>query len=318
MITLTQIGYALAVDEHRHFQRAAAASYVSQPTLSMQLQKLEDEIGVVLFDRSRKPVEPTHDGQRLIDQFRHLMREYERIGEIAGELQGVVAGRYRLGVIPTMAPYVLPRVIPRFTKQHPAVSLEVEELTTDQIIERLVEGKIDGGVLATPLHDQRLKEFVLFREDFRLFHSPELSVPVDSKGRARLGKLPMERLLVMREGHCLRTQTLDLCSLGELATRTQGFMLAAGSLTTLGKMVLEGPYFTVLPALAAEDLASQGHGRLVKELAGRVPFREVSLVVHRTQTRRAIRDALLGDARELLAPLETRERMFQSSPVEPR
>ena len=318
MITLTQIGYALAVDEHRHFQRAAAASFVSQPTLSMQLQKLEDELGVVLFDRSRKPVEPTHDGGRLIGQFKRLMQEYDRIGELASEARGVVAGRYRLGVIPTMAPYVLPRVIPSFSRAHPAVSLEIEELTTDQIVERLVDGRIDGGVLATPLHDQRLREYALFREDFCVFHSPELTISGDAKGRVRVGKLPMEKLLVMREGHCLRAQTLDLCSLSEVAIRTQGFMLAAGSLTTLCKMVLEGPYFTVLPALAAADLTAQGHGGLVKELAGRVPYREVSLVVHRTQTRRAVRDALLEEARGRLAPLESGRRLRQPAPVEPR
>jgi len=317
MATLSQLAYALAVDRHRGFRRAAKASFVSQPTLSMQLAKLEDELGVVLFDRSRKPVVPTREGAVLLEQFRAVMREYERIDEVMQELRGVIAGPYRLGIIPTMAPTVLPLVVPPFVAAHGKVELSIEELTTAQIIERLKDETLDGGILAAPLHVPTLQEYPLYREQFVVFHSETIELLTDSRGRVRLDALPLERLMVMREGHCLRTQTLDLCALGAEASETQGFVLEAGSLATLCAMVQNGPYFTILPALAAHELAARGLGEQIKSIAGKAPFREVALVTRRLENRRAIREALIDVARTILEPLEDKRRRLRAEPVEP-
>lgn len=317
MATLSQLGYALAVDQHRNFRRAAEASFVSQPTLSMQLKKLEDELEVVLFDRSRKPVVPTRDGVALLEQFRSVLREYERIDELVQEQRGVVAGPYRLGIIPTMAPTILPRIVPDFVATHGRVELHIEELTTAQIIERLNEETLDGGILATPLEAPTLTEFPLYREPFVVFHSPTTKLRTDGQGRVRLDALPLERLMVMREGHCLRTQTLDLCALGAEASESQGFVLEAGSIATLCAMVQKGPYFTILPSLAADELASRGLGDLIKSIAGKAPFREVALVTRRLESRRAIREALIDLAREVLEPLEDKRRHHRQQPVPP-
>lgn len=317
MATLSQLGYALAVDRHRNFRRAAKASFVSQPTLSTQLAKLEDELDVVLFDRSRKPVVPTREGLALLEQFRSVMREYERIDEVVRELRGVVAGRYRLGIIPTMAPTILPRVVPDFIATHEQVELHIEELTTAQIVERLNEETLDGGVLATPLEMPGLTEYPLYREPFVVFHSPTAELSTDGRGRVRLDALPLERLMVMRDGHCLRTQTLDLCALGAEASETQGFVLEAGSIATLCAMVQKGPYFTILPSLAADELAAQGLGDLIKPIAGKPPFREVALVTRRIESRRAIREALIDVAREVLVPLEDTRRRLRPEPSRP-
>lgn len=317
MASLTQLTYAIAVARHRNFQRAAAACFVTQPTLSMQLQKLEGELGVLLFDRSRKPVAPTQEGRPLLEQFRQVLREYARIEEIVQELRGAVSGTYRLGIIPTMAPYILPLLLPPFGDAYPDVQMHVEELTTDEIVRRLADETLDGGILATPLHEKRLVEFPLGYEEFKVFHSPSLSLRTDRRGRVRLDKLPLEHLLLMREGHCLRTQALDLCSLGDIASRSQRFVIQAGSMATLCAMVTRGEYFTVLPELAAEELVQRGQGDFVKEIAGRVPFREISLVTHRLESRRAVRDALIEEARKVLEPLGSCSRRKRPAPVPP-
>lgn len=317
MPTLTQLEYAVAVDRERNFSRAARSCHVTQPTLSMGLKKLEEEMEVVLFDRSRKPVSPTADGERLLEQFRVVLRETARIDSIVQELRGEVSGTYRLGIIPTMAPTILPRLVAAFSVAWPKVELRIEELTTEEIMRRLLDETLDGGILATPLHHARIVEFPLFREDFAVYHSPALDVPVDAQGRVSLDRLDMDRLLVMREGHCLRAQTLDLCSLGDAASADRPFALEAGSMATLCAMVRQGAYFTILPALSAEELRQQGLSDGVKDIAGDVPFREVALVAHRLETRRAVREALVEVARGVLEPLEAVGRVRRSAPVGP-
>lgn len=300
MSTLTQLGYAVAVDRHRSFGRAAKACFVTQPTLSTQLLKLEDELGVTLFDRSRKPVVPTPEGAPLLAQFRRVLSEHARIQELVDELQGDVCGTYRLGIIPTMAPTILPRLIPDFLAAHPAVELHIEELTTQAIIAGLLNDNLDGGILATPLDDPRIYELPVAREDLLVYHSAQLPLTTNDEGRVSLETLPMDRLIVMREGHCLRTQVLDLCALGDQADSSRRFTLEAGSMATLCNMVRRGHWFTILPALAAHELAASGQADQVKPLAGLVPFREVSLVTRRTENRRAVREALLAEAKRAL------------------
>jgi len=317
MYTLTQIKYAIAVDQHRNFSRAARASNVSQPTLSMQLQKLESQLDMVIFDRSRKPVVPTREGEVLLKQFRKVLAEQEQIDEVIATMRGVLEGPFRLGIIPTMAPSLLPRIVPGFVEAHPLVILHIEELTTADIIRRLCEDSLDAGILATPLNEPRLSEFPLFREEFQVFHSPLMDVHTDETGRVALEDLPSDRLMVMRAGHCLRTQTLDLCALGDTASLGHGFRLEAGSLASLCAMVGTGPFFTVLPALNAAELNRQGLKPQVKEIAGDIPYREVSLVTRRLENRRAVRAALIEHAQTVLSPLEASQHRQRKEPVAP-
>ena len=315
--SLTQMHYAVELARLRSFQKAAKACFVTQPTLSMQIQKLEDALGLVLFDRSRKPVAPTEAGQEILAQFRVVLREVTRIEEIIQAQQGEVAGMYRLGIIPTMAPTILPRILKTFLIEYPKVELHIEELQTPQIIARLEEETLDGGILATPLGLQSLHETPFFREHLMIYHAPGLEVPVDRQGRVFLEDLPIEQLLVMQEGHCLRTQTLDLCAMGKVAVETQRFRIEAGSVATLVKLVSQGPYFTVVPALTALELQEQGLATQIKEVAGQVPYREVAMVTRRMEHRRAIREALVETATvSLKATLKTRRRL-RGSPVNP-
>jgi LysR family transcriptional regulator, hydrogen peroxide-inducible genes activator len=318
MGTLTQLGYAVAVDQHRNFRRAAAACFVTQPTLSMGLHKLEDELGVQLFDRTRKPVEPTLEGEVLLEQFRAVLRESARVEDLVQEMRGEVAGIYRLGIIPTMASTILPRLLPPFLARHPRVELRVRELTTDQIVAELLTDTLDGGILAGPLKDERLFEFPLGCEPLVLYRGPSVEIPTDPEGRALVGGLPVAQLLLMGEGHCLRSQTLDLCELGKEASAVQSFSIEAGSVATLCGMVRQGPFFTVLPGLAALELREQGRDEGLMEIAGEVPFRQIALATRRGENRRAVREALATLTSELLGPLLAQERACRPEAVPPR
>lgn len=317
MASLRQLEYAIALEDHKNFVRAADACEVGQPTLSTQLQKLEEELGIVLFDRSRKPVEPTEDGRVLLEQFRKVMREHERIDEVVYGLRGVIAGPYRLAVIPTMAPYILPGLVSALSKSHPQVDLRLEELTTQEIVARLQQETLDGGILATPLAEPRICEFPICREDFVVYHAPELELPTDAQGRVRLNRLPLEKLVVMRDGHCLRTQTLDLCQLDQKAEHAQHFTFEAGSLGTLCRMVEQGPFFTVLPELAAADLRARGQGKFIKPIAGAVPYRQIAIVAHRVATRRAIREVIGDTCARILKHSQATDRRHRSAPIAP-
>lgn len=284
----------------------------------MQLQKLEGELGVQLFDRKQQPVVPTKAGALLLAQFREVLAAHARIDDVVDTLNGRIAGPYRLGIIPTMAPTVLPRLVPDVIAAHPQLDLYVEELTTPEIIARLHSEALDGAILATPLHEDGLIEHPVCAEDFVVFHAEDGGIETDAEGRVRVDDLPTEQLIVMRDGHCLRTQTLDLCALGDAADAAHRFHIEAGSVATLCAMVRQGPYFTILPALAAQEMRGAGYGALIKEIAGEVPFRQIAFVTRQAESRRGIRAALVDAARAVLEPLSAAHRPRRATPVPPR
>lgn len=161
-MTFVQLEYIIAVDTWRHFATAAEHCFVSQPTLSMQIQKAEKELGVKIFDRSKQPVIPTEMGRELIEQARKIMAEKKRMDEMVNAKKGILSGELRMGIIPTLAPYLLPLFVQQFTKKYPLVKLIINEMMTDQIISRLRDGKIDMGILVTPLQENGIKEYPLF------------------------------------------------------------------------------------------------------------------------------------------------------------
>ena len=317
MASLTQFQYALAIDQNRNFQKAADACFVTQPTLSMQLKKLEDELGVILFDRSRKPVEPTLDGLVILEQMRKVLYEVDVIEDLCDQVKGVISGEYILGVIPTIAPMILPRVIPSFMSKYPQVKLRIIELSTDEIIEGLVKERLHAGILATPLEDLRLTEYPVGREPFMVYHSSELSLKTNADGTVNIHNLPTERLILMNEGHCLRAQVIDLCLLKSQKTDLISFTLEAGSLSTLMRMVSKGPFFTILPALAIQDLGGTELKELFKLIADPVPYRELSVVCYRTESRKVIRNGLIDLCTSALSDLSS-EYTDSSSLIKPR
>lgn len=277
-MTLQQLEYALAIATHQHFGRAAEACFVTQPTLSMQLQKLEDELGFSLFDRRKQPIEPTEAGAAYLEQARQIMRETSRLDVLAKDLKNELEGRLRIGVIPTLGPYLMPQLLPDFMKAYPGIKIDLQELTTPQCIASLRKDAIDLALLALPLAEPDLEERTLFFEPFSVFISPQH--PLFGQPEIKLQDLDQEGLWLMGEGHCLRNQVLEICS-----KAVQGLPgrvnLVASTLETLKAMVENGMGFTLLPELAIKRLPEEQR-TWVHLIEGTPLVREVGLVMPKT------------------------------------
>lgn len=288
-MTFTQLEYAIAVDTHKHFAKAAEVCFVTQPTLSMQIQKLEDELGILLFDRSKQPVITTENGKVIIEQARKIIAEKEVLHDLVSFKKGIIAGELKLGIIPTLAPYLLPLFINSFTQNHAQINLHVYELTTEQIIDKLKNGTLDVGILVTPLQEQGITEIPLFYEEMMVYVSPQNAV---FKKNYLLPKdINPSQLWLLEEGHCFRSQIINLCSLREANLQNGHFSYEASSLETLKRMVNLYNGITILPELAVLDLDSK-QKRQIKRFKNPVPVREVSLAVHRNFAKKRMIDVL--------------------------
>ncbi len=278
-MTITQLQYLIAVDNHRHFARAAEACFVTQPTLSMQIQKLEDELGVLLFDRSKHPVRPTTIGKRIIEQARTVVNETGRITQILQEGKNQLEGPFKIGVIPTVASSLVPRFVQSFHKKFPKIQLQIQELQTDKILEKLRMDELDAGLLATPLESKGIIEMPLYYEPFMAF------IPENH----RLGKesfitnseLNIKDLLLLNEGHCFRNSVLNICN-KMLDSDNRPVELESGNFETLIKLSKQGFGMTLIPYLHAIDLSEEDQ-KLVKPIADPKPSREISLVYTRAE-----------------------------------
>lgn len=288
-MTLVQLEYIVAVDTHRHFAAAAQACFVTQPTLSMQIQKLEEELGVKIFDRSKQPVLPTENGLPIIEQARRILAEKNHLNEMIENKKGIVNGELKIGIIPTLAPYLLPLFIQSFTQKNPHIKLHVYELTTDIILARLKDGRIDVGILVTPLHENGISEMPLFYE--------EMVAYVSKKNMAykKTYVLPKDidptKLWLLEEGHCFRSQIMNLCELRTISNEHSHFAYEASSLETLKKMVDLYDGITVLPELATADLTNK-QLQQIRHFKHPAPVREVSLAIHRNFVKRRLIDIL--------------------------
>lgn len=287
-MTLTQLNYILAVDRCRNFAQAARECFVTQPTLSMQIHKLEDYLQIQVFDRNKTPVEPTPMGKKVLEYARKVMHHSQALEELSRSLRGEVAGEYILAVIPTLAPYILPLFVGEFVKKYPKVELKIFEYQTDEIIRYLKEGKIDGAILATPLEVKELTEDHLFNEPFKVFFSPDHVLlkkkSIDQK------ELDLSEAWLLKEGHCMRTQALQLCQVKKEGAGKNLFF-EGGSLETLINMVKSTKGFTVLPYLATLTL-SKSDRELQRDFKSQVPVREISFVTGPMSMKTSIKDAL--------------------------
>jgi len=289
-MNLQQLDYIIAVDTHRHFARAAEKSFVTQPTLSMMIQKLEEELGIRIFDRSQQPVVPTQEGEEIIVRARQIMADVGLLKEFTQELRHEVSGELKLAVIPTLAPYLLPLFLKSFVEKHPLLKTTIRELVTNDIIAALKNGEIDIGLLATPLNDPRLEEHPVFYEEFFAYAAAEEKV---SRKKFLLPKdIDLSKLWLLEEGHCLRNQVFNLCELKKKDFESDRLHYEAGSLETLKNLVDHHNGITILPFLATLDLTKKQRAK-IREFAPPKPVREVSLVVnknfHRTRLLQALR-----------------------------
>ncbi len=315
-VTLTQMRYAVEIEQSGSFRQAASAAHVSQSGLSMQIQKLEDLLGTVLFDRSKKPVLLTPAGAAALAQMRTILRETERLGQIVVD-GGEPGGRYRLGVIPTLSPTVIPLFLGPFSRAYPRVELVVEELKTEEIITRLRADTLDAGLLATPLGVAGLSEKVLGLEGMVAYLPP--GDPLATQHQIAQSELADRTLWVMPEGHCFRSQVLAYCRPRQRQGGA-GIRFESGSFQTLVKLVDDGLGATVLPDLVVRELPAARRKAQARPLVSPAPVREIGLVTARSDLRRSVTDVLEATIRaalaEVLTPAPKRARRLDPMGVE--
>lgn len=276
-MNIQQLEYIIAVDNYRHFSKAAEASFVTQPTLSMMIQKLEEELGVKIFDRSQLPVQPTDIGRRIISQARVSVAQVNQIKEIIQEEKGIVKGIFRLGIIPTVSPYLLPKLMQVHSENRHDVRIVISELTTEQILKGLANDSLDGGILATPLKESSIKEYPIYYERFFAYVSP-FEKALFAKTSLDEKDLSSSILWLLDEVHCFRTQILHLCNLKKKrSTNNSVFSYEAGSIDTLINIVDQNEGLTVIPEMALSNM-SEKQKKNVRPFKNTTPVREISLV----------------------------------------
>lgn len=300
--SLTQLEYVLAVYKHGHFAKAAESCHVTQPTLSMQIQKLEEDLGVVIFDRSKKPILLTPVGKKVISQMQTVLFEAKKIVNlIEQETTDALQGELVIGVIPTIAPYLLPRLLPKCETLFPEVKLVIREMQTEHILSALDEDEIDVGILATPTKVPKIFEYPLYYEPFSLLCDKNHEYA--SLKKVKHAALKVDDIWLLEEGHCLRNQVLDICAIKNKKTAEKKYKFESGSLETLKNVINVYGGYTLLPQLASDSIGS--NSKLIP-FERPVPAREIGLVYRREHYKGELIETL-GDAILKAIPEEIRK-----------
>jgi LysR family hydrogen peroxide-inducible transcriptional activator len=278
MPTITQLEYIVAVAKTKHFGRAAKECNVSQPSLSAQIQKAEEEFQTLLFDRSKSPLLITTKGKLIIEQSKVILREHKKLFSLAQLEEFTLQGNFHLGVIPTLSSSLIPLFIESFAKKYPNIKLSISEFETKELVEKLHEDELDGGLLITPLHDPRLIERRLFLEPFFVFLAP--SHPMENDDSVSEKDLEKWSFWRLKEGHCFRDQMMNLCQGHGGRLVFDSIQFEGGSLETIINLVRKGgkDTFTLLPQLATQSLMPREIEKQLKPFRAPVPVREVGLV----------------------------------------
>lgn len=276
------------VAEHKNFTKAAENAFVTQPTLSMQIQKLEEELDTLIFDRSTKPLKLTDIGLKIVHQAKKIVNEAGRMQDIVDQQKGYIGGEFRLGIIPTVMPTLLPMFLKTFNKKYPKVILKIEELTTQECIYKLKADNLDAAIAATPLLNDSIKERVLYYEPFVAYITENHRLY--SKKNIEVSELDIQDILLLEDGHCFRDGVINLCQVSK-KNEPNKFQLESGSFETLIKLANEGLGMTLLPYLHTLDVREK-EKIFLKKFAEPTPAREVSLLQHKSQLKQQIVDAL--------------------------
>jgi LysR family transcriptional regulator, hydrogen peroxide-inducible genes activator len=298
MVTLTQLEYIVAVDTYRHFGKAAESCFITQPTLSMQIKKLEEDLEIIIFDRSKQPLILTDVGQRIVEQARIVLKQSDEITNIVKDHKNQVTGMLRIGIIPTLAPYLLPLFIGKYKRNYPNIFVKVFEETTDNIINLLNKDLIDVGILVTPLNDEKINEKPLFYEEMLIYAHHDH--PLHNKKEITLNDIAIPEIWLLSDGHCFRNQVINLCSnIGTLNSKLP-FHFEAGSLETLMNIIDREGGITLIPELA-KDSMSEKRVANVLGFTDFKPLREVSLVHSRHFAKYKLINLLWKEIRETLS-----------------
>jgi len=275
-MNLQQLEYIIAVNTYRHFAKAAEKCFVTQATLSMMIKKLEDELEIKIFDRSKQPVTPTKEGEEFIIRIKQVLTETKRLKDFAAEIKGEITGELHLGIIPTLAPYLLPLFLKNFIKNYPQLKIFIKEMVTDEIIAHIKTGELDMGLAATPLNETFIKEHPLFYEEFFIYSARGEKFP--NKKYLLPQMIDLKRLWLLEEGHCLRSQVLNLCELKKKDSESGNLHYEAGSIETLINLVDKYQGITIIPHLAVSNL-KPSQKKNIREFASPKPVREISIIV---------------------------------------
>lgn len=295
MITLTQLEYIVAVDTYRHFGKAAEQCFITQPTLSMQIKKLEEDLEVIIFDRSKQPLIPTDVGQRIIEQARIVLTQAEELKNIVKDHKNQVSGLLRIGIIPTLAPYLLPLFIGRYKRAYPNIVIKVEEQTTENIIKLLHKDLLDVGVLVTPLKEDKIIEKPIFYEEMMIYANE--NNPLHQKEQITVKDIATPDIWLLSDGHCFRDQVVNLCSYMGAGNSHLPFHFEAGSLETLMNIVDREGGLTLIPELA-KTCMSEKRMKNVLSFTAVKPLREVSLVYSRHYAKHKLINLLWREIKE--------------------
>ncbi|MDG1477804.1 MAG: hydrogen peroxide-inducible genes activator, partial [Vicingaceae bacterium] len=289
-----QLEYIIAVDTYRHFVNAAEKCFVTQPTLSMQIKKLEESLGVIIFDRTKQPIIPTEIGKKIIEQARITVAESKKINELVKEENNIISGEISIGIIPSLAPYLLPLFIGKFTKKHPEVTVKIIELLTNEIISELKKDTLDVGILVTPLHENGIIEEVLFYEEMKVLCHKSHSL--SNKKIIKIGELENPGLWLLNNGHCFRSQVVNLCNYKDQTNTTSNFEYESGSLETIKKLIdLEGGY-SLIPELAT----TQNNSKTITIPIENNPLREVSFAYTRNYNKKRLLTIMANEIKAVI------------------
>ena len=286
-MTITQLKYTLAVDVFGNFTTASEKWFVTQPTLSMQVQKLEEELGVTIFNRSTKPLQVTDVGEKVLFQARKIVEESSRMNDVISEEKGIIGGTLKVGIIPTVSPTLLPLFLNIFIKKHKNVELKIEEYNTDTLSKKLEDNTIDCAIAATPLNNSKIIERPIYYEPF-VAYVPEHHFLSGNKS-LELDDLSNSDLLILQDGHCFRNQVLNLCSIDDL---NKQYELKSGSFETLINLSNNGPWMTIIPYLHSNNLSSNNIQNIIP-FEDPAPAREISMIYSKSQLKLPVINALM-------------------------
>ncbi|MBJ34296.1 MAG: DNA-binding transcriptional regulator OxyR [Flavobacteriaceae bacterium] len=288
-MTITQLKYTLSVAEYGNFTTASEKCYVTQPTLSMQVQKLEEELGVTIFNRSTKPLQVTEVGQKVLNQAKKIIEESTRMNDVISEEKGIIGGTLKVGIIPTVSSTLLPLFLNIFTKKHKNVELKIEEFNTETIVKKLEDNSIDCAIAATPLTNSSIIERPLYYEPFVAYVPKHHGL--SGNKYLDVDDLTNGDLLILQDGHCFRNQVLNLCTLEDV---NKQYELKSGSFETLINLSNNGPWMTIIPYLHSNNLSASNIENIIP-FHDPAPAREISMIYSKSQLKLPVINALVSN-----------------------
>tara|TARA_B100000989_G_scaffold298071_1_gene285957 strand:+ start:77 stop:1009 length:933 start_codon:yes stop_codon:yes gene_type:complete len=288
-MTITQLKYTLSVAEYGNFTTASEKCFVTQPTLSMQVQKLEEELGVTIFNRSTKPLQVTEVGEKVLRQARKIVEESTRMNDVISEEKGIIGGTLKVGIIPTVSSTLLPLFLNIFTKKHKNVELKIEEFNTETIVKKLEDNSIDCAIAATPLTNDRIIERPLYYEPFVAYVPKHHGL--SGNKYLDVDDLTNGDLLILQDGHCFRNQVLNLCTLEDI---NKQYELKSGSFETLINLSNNGPWMTIIPYLHSNNLSANNIENIIP-FHDPAPAREISMIYSKSQLKLPVINALVSN-----------------------